>query len=210
MHSSTATGPTRPGLGDDIDALIDRWRQGDAPALHSIFDTNYEHLVSSARFLLAGERRNVYQPMELVHEAFLEIAQRREVTIHDPQHFSRYAQRCMRHFLMGRARSLRATRRGGGHEGLPMSEALDVADPRFDTAQRAELLDLLDSLRRHDVEQWKVVDLHCRCGCTFAEIGKMVQRSERTVKRQWSAARQWIRRQLDEMSLRRADDSAPS
>lgn len=182
-------------LEEDLDVLIGRWHRGDRRALSLIFSSSYDQLLNSARYLLSTEERRLYQPTELVHEAFLELAQRSGKAVQDRQHFFRYTLRCMRHFLMGRARSRNTSRRGGGHEGLPIDEVVEWVDRHSDIEQRINLQHLLDHMRQHDDRQWRIVDLHCRCGCTFAEIGIVLGLSERTVKRQWRAATDWMRQQ---------------
>jgi RNA polymerase sigma-70 factor (ECF subfamily) len=56
--------------------------------------------------------------------------------------------------------------------------------------------DALSRLARFDQRQADILELHFFAGLTFEEIALQLGLSARTVKRDWSMARAWLRQEL--------------
>jgi RNA polymerase sigma factor (sigma-70 family) len=54
----------------------------------------------------------------------------------------------------------------------------------------------LKNLAQFDPRQARIVELHFFSGLTFAEIALVLKVTERTVKRDWSMARAWLKGEL--------------
>lgn len=93
-----------------------------------------------------------------------------------------------------------AKKRGGGIPHLPIDESLDIAanlrragDPwSLDPAVLGSLRDGIEGLRRINPRASTIVVLRFIWGLTNDEIAEMLDMSERTVKRDWRAARLWL------------------
>lgn len=133
----------------------------------------------------------------LLHEAYLDMAQREGVAFPDRARFLTYAARVMRGLVIDALRRRRARKHGGGFEltsidGKDMGHAAPAGDAEdFERLGRA-----LDELAAVEPEVAHVVDLKYFCGFTFSEIAALRGVSERTVQRQWDKARIYLRHTL--------------
>src|SRR5262249_56496536 len=112
----------------------------------------------------------------------------------DRAHFFGVAAQVMRHILIDYARTRLAGKRGGGHMPIPFDEALICSDDRLE--QLISLDEALDKLEQDDPRAVRVVVLRFYSGMSLEEIGEFLQLSSRTVKRDWSYARAWLRNEL--------------
>lgn len=129
-------------------------------------------------------------PTTLLHEAYLNIANREDLQFPDRFHFMAYASRAMRGLIIDYARERRAQKRGAGFEILSLPTELPQS-----IAQENELGPLSDALDELAVlEPWlaQLVDLKFFCGFSFEEIAAMRCLSERTVRRDWNKVRLYL------------------
>jgi RNA polymerase sigma factor (TIGR02999 family) len=135
-----------------------------------------------------------FSPTTLLHEAYMDMAQRTGLRFEDRPRFFSYAARAMRTLAIDRARERNAQKRGGGLDitSLDTQTAEDCAEP--ETLSR--IGDALDELAAVDDELATVVDLKFFCGFTIAEIAALQNVSERTVQRHWEKARLLLFRML--------------
>ena len=115
-------------------------------------------------------------------------------TWQDRGKFVGIAAHVMRQILVEHARSRRRLKRGGDAVRLPLEE--DVAAVSADADRWEELDRALDRLAGLDPRQAKVVELRYFGGMTVEEAARALEVSEKTVKRDWSVARAWLRREL--------------
>ena len=73
----------------------------------------------------------------------------------------------------------------------------DVADPMSNADELLRISDALDELATVDERLVRVVDLKFFCGFSFAEIGEMMNVTERTIQRDWEKARIFLYRRLN-------------
>jgi RNA polymerase sigma factor (TIGR02999 family) len=130
----------------------------------------------------------------LLHEAYLDIAQRAGLVFVEPGRFLAYAARAMRNLAIDRVRERGAQKRGGGLDitSLDTQTAEDCAEPD----QLARIGSALDELEALEPELANVVDLKFFCGFTMGEIAALQGVSERTVQRHWEKARLLLFRAL--------------
>src|SRR5262249_42482289 len=148
----------------------------------------------AAQCMRAERRDRTLQPTALVHEAFVRLASGADVDWRDRRHFFALAAELMRHILVDAARRRRSAKRGGAASVVELDEVHGWI------AERPELvLDvdrLLGRLEALDARQARIVEMRYFAGLTEREIADILGVSERTVKRDWSMARAWMREQL--------------
>jgi RNA polymerase sigma factor (TIGR02999 family) len=180
----------------DIAPLVDRWAQGDRSALDDMLPVIYGELKRLARIYLSRERANhTLQPTALVHEAYLQLIRQREVDWRNRAHFLGVAAGVMRRVLLHYAEQRDAGKRGGSVERVTLDEALAA----LETNTSVDVFDLnaaLDRLQALDPRQAQIVELRVFGGLNIDETAEVVGVSPATVKRDWSVARLWLRREL--------------
>ncbi|MEO7205991.1 MAG: sigma-70 family RNA polymerase sigma factor [Steroidobacteraceae bacterium] len=178
-----------------IDELITSWRSGDEAALQALLPLIYEELHRIASRHLRAERADhTLQATALIHEAYLRLVGGEGAEVRDRCHFVALASRLMRQVLVDHARGRLAAKRQGGIR-VTLSEALDLG-----TQPEIDLLAVDDALVRLallDVQQAQVVELRFFGGLSIVETSDALRVSEATVKRDWTTARAWLRRELE-------------
>jgi RNA polymerase sigma factor (TIGR02999 family) len=155
----------------------------------------YEDLARIARRQLRLEARgHTLATRELVHEAWLRIAEQKGVQWVDRRHLFALAAHVMRRVLVDHARRHHAARRGGpGRQAVP----LDVLDHglavELSAGQRADVLiavdQALERLGSVDVRLARVVECRFFAGLTEEETAAALGITARTVARDWVKAR---------------------
>ena len=190
-----------PNVNEPADApqtfsiLLSAAERGDADAASALFAALYAELHRLARRELA--RRGTSATLgvtTLLHEAYLDIANREGRSFPDRPRFMAYASRVMRGVIIDHARRRQAIKRGGGFELTTLDTAVnnEFAEERDLT----QISDALDVLSQEEPSLAEVVDLKFFCGFSFPEIAALRGVSERTVQRQWEKARLFLYRTL--------------
>jgi RNA polymerase sigma factor (TIGR02999 family) len=167
----------------------------------------YEELRRLAANYLRQERPGqTLQATALVHEAFLRLSKEKNQPWKNRTHFLAIAALSMRQILVQRARARHAEKRGGGAEKISLDESV-VADQRGVSSGRSEnpggvdvlaLDGALDKLAALDPQQAKIVELRYFGGLTVEEAAEALDISPATVKRHWTVARAWLKKELSE------------
>ena len=160
----------------------------------------YDELRRLAAGYLRRERPGqTLQATALVHEAFVRLSEERAQPWKNRTHFLTIAALSMRQILVQRARARHAEKRGGDPARITLDESL-LAGPASQGATRIDLLALDESLTRLaalDAPQAKVVELRYFGELTVEETAEATDLSPATVKRYWTLARAWLRKELD-------------
>jgi RNA polymerase sigma factor (TIGR02999 family) len=163
----------------------------------SLIPAVYNELRRLAHSCLRGERPgHTLQATALVHEAYLRLLAQQPATWDDRSRFIGIAAHLMRQILVEYARGRRREKRGGKDQRrVPLDESMAIIDPAH--ADRWDALDsALDSLASFSPRQTQIVELRYFGGLTIEEVASLLDLSEKTVKRDWAAARAWLRREL--------------
>jgi len=172
---------------------------GDAAAarrLDQLFPIVYEELRRISHRALRGERPgHTLGTTELVHEAYLRLAQRNEVALEDRRHCLALAARAMRQVLVDHARRLGADKRGGGAVPLSLDESVLVLQER--AGALVALDDALDRLAALEPRLARVVECRFFAGYSEEETGDVLGVTPRTVRRDWVKAKGWLSRELE-------------
>ncbi|MDQ3488667.1 MAG: ECF-type sigma factor, partial [Acidobacteriota bacterium] len=106
----------------------------------------------------------------------------------------------MRRIIVDHARARGAEKRGGGTVRVSMEKLEDIGPRARRTSETfSDVIAInaaLDALAAFDPEQARLVELRFFAGLTVTEAAAVLQRSPRTVKREWRLARAWLLRAL--------------
>ncbi len=134
-------------------------------------------------------------PTALVHEAFVKMVDRIPDDLENRLHFFGIAARAMRQVLIDHAERKAALKRGGNVEMVTFDES---AMGKVSSAEQVlELNDALHKLEKHDPRMVRVVEYRFFAGLKQDEIATLLGVSVPTVKREWRAARAWLRDALE-------------
>lgn len=191
----SAARPPRTPVSTAVPDLLRRLRNGDAEALDLLIPLVHGELRKLARSQLRNERAGLtLQTTALAHEAYLRLVRLEQRDWRDRAHFFGVAASIMRRILIDRARKRDAARHGGGARHVPLDD-LDLPLPD----RPEELISLDDALARLgavDARQERIVELRFFAGLSVEETAAVLEVSPRTVKREWSVARAWLRAEL--------------
>jgi RNA polymerase sigma-70 factor (ECF subfamily) len=179
----------------DITLALERFSSGHREALDGLLPALYDHLRRMAGRELRRERTgHTLSPTALVHEAYLKLVQLDRISWQGRAHFFGVCAQVMRRILISHARNRKADKRGAGmvHASLD-----DVAVAALERPEALLALDeALDRLARMDPRQAKVVECRYFAGMEIEDVAEVVGASPATVKRDWTAARAWLNREL--------------
>jgi RNA polymerase sigma factor (TIGR02999 family) len=179
----------------EVTDLLHAWRGGDAAAEERLLALLYRELHAMARGRLRREPKgSTLQTTALVHEAYLRLVDSRRVEWRDRGHFLALAAMMMRRVLVDRARARKAGKRGAGVAAVTLTDAGGLGvDP---AAEVLEVDQALERLTAAYPRPARVVELRFFGGLELAEIGAVLDVTERTVQRDWAFARAWLAREL--------------
>jgi len=180
-----------------ITSLLASADRGDRAAADALFTALYAELHRMARRELTKRGSGVtLGATTLLHDAYIDIANREGPSFPDRNRFMGYASRVMRGIIIDYVRSRQAQKRGGEYDMT--SIRTDIAEAISDSMDLSQLSDALDELAKVEPRLSRIVDLKFFCGFSFAEIGAMLELSERTVQRDWEKARIYLHNVLQE------------
>ncbi len=164
-------------------------------AVNAALPILYEELRELAAAYLRRERPNhTLQATALVHESYLKLREQHSVDWTDRLQFLSIAARMMRRILSNHAVARAAEKRGAGVPLLELDAALHVFDKESISVKRVD--EALSDLESVDVRQARIVEMRFFGGMTTEEIGEVLQTPPRTVHREWTVAKRWLRREL--------------
>ena len=181
--------PTAP---NNVTQLLVELTDGNTQVLELLLPIVYNELRSLANNYLRRERADhTLQPTALVHEAYLRLVGDQARDWQNRAQFIGVAASIMRRLLIDHARRKRAEKRQ-----LPESNEWQNL---MTTQQAEQLLDLnmaLGRLEKSNVRYARVVELRYFGGLSIEEAAEVMQTSPMTVKRDWTAARAWLKQQI--------------
>ena len=176
------------------DLLVD-WSKGDEFALEQLMPLVYEELRQMARrFMRRQPSEHTFQTTELIHEAYLKLADSENKNWQNRTHFFGVASKAMRHILVDYARSKHSQKRGGWQERVTLADNVKNADQP--SKEMIALDDALNLLATLDERKVRVVEMKFFAGLKIEEIAEVLKISPETVKRDWSFAQSWLLREL--------------
>lgn len=189
--------PMSSGASEDVTQLLIALSGGAPDAMDQLVPLVYDELRGLAQRVLRGERRDqTLGATALVNEAYMRLVDQKRVHWQHRAHFFAVAAQLMRRILVDHARARRAAKRGGGQARVPLDDAVIAAEQ-----QSGDLLALDEAMTRlaaFDAPQARIVELRFFGGLTIEETAEVVAASPATVKREWTLAKAWLRREVEQ------------
>ena len=174
-----------------ISSLIDEADRGDASAAEALFAMLYSELHQMAQRELRRHSSFItVSPTTLLHETYIDMAERTGPSFPDRARFMGYAARVMRGLIIDHMRNRLARKRGGEFEITSLNDEVEPAPNG--TSDLQKISEALDELAKVEPALAEIVDLKFFCGFSFAEIADMRGQSLRTVMRNWEKARLYL------------------
>ena len=181
--------------------MLHEMQAGRQEALHQLMPLIYEELRALAHDKLRFERHShTLKTTDLLHEAYLRLADQQWAQVQDRTHFFAIAAQTMRRILVSYARQHNAAKRGGGAVKVPFDEALDGNPFQFSEARVVELLTLDEAMTRLEAfneRGCRVIEYRFFGGLSYDEIADVMGLSSATVRRAWDLARMWLSQEME-------------
>ncbi|WP_217352682.1 ECF-type sigma factor [Sphingomonas sp. ID1715] len=171
---------------DDAGLLLASWRAGDLAARDRLFVLFYPELKRAAAAMVRREPGLSMSTGDLIHEAAARLIGLKQIAWNDRAHFMALSARMMRRALLDHVRNRRRLKRE--HQKVELSTRLSE-EPNVELE---ELNAALDRLATIDPERADIVEMRYFAGMDIADIAAVLNLSESTVKRRWTAARLWL------------------
>jgi RNA polymerase sigma-70 factor (ECF subfamily) len=196
MCSDLRSKPEAPRSGPgEATQLVQQLRDGDPQVSSELILLVYDELRRLAIYYMRNELPgHTLQPTALVHEAYLRLMNRQSTPLKDGTHFLAVAALTMRRLLVDHARGRLRDKRGGQLQRMPLTESSFFSGPELE--RFIALNEALESLAQLDPRQTRIVELRYLAGLTVEETAQVLGISPKTVKRDWSMAQAWLRREL--------------
>ena len=135
------------------------------------------------------------RPTDLVHEAYLRLADQTRCRWQDRAHFLAVASQAMRRILVDHARRRGSQKRGGGSVKIPLDEALVVGTEEAN-GMLLSLEQALTRLAERHPQAARVIEMRFFGGMTHDECACVLGFSTRTASRHWEFAQAWLYREM--------------
>jgi len=134
------------------------------------------------------------QPTALVNEVYLKLVDQTKTDWQGRTHFFAVGAQAMRRILVDHARSKKRVKRGGGRQRISLNEELTLSPKRDEDLLALD--EALETLAKRDERQAKIVELRFFGGLSIKAVAHLLNVSERTVGKEWTMIRAWLRREL--------------
>lgn len=179
----------------EITRLVSRWSGGDDEAFDRLIELVYDDLRRIAHHhLQLGDRDGVVDTTVLVHEAYVKLARVEDGEWSGRSQFFAFCSKAMRRILIDFARRRRAQKRGGSRARVTLHE--DMAAVDADVVDLLEMEEVLKKLEEQSPRMVRIVECRFYGGMSVPETAEALDTSTRTVEREWTRARAYLKRAL--------------
>ncbi|MDZ7638391.1 MAG: ECF-type sigma factor [Bryobacterales bacterium] len=175
------------GAPADITQLLRDWRAGDPAAQAALFEAIYPELRRiAANRLRSLSPQATLHPTELIHEAWIRLAESSGLAFEHRAKFYAATATIMRHLLVDRVRARKSAKRTPREEW----RLATLVPAELDYPEISLALEALDAVCERQARQ---VDLRFFGGFSAQEAAEILGISPATLKRDWLAARMFIK-----------------
>ncbi len=187
-----------PSLSADVTQWLRLLDEGAASsASNTLFERLYAELHRIARSHMAREQAgHTLSATSLTHEAWFRMAGQTRTRWNNRAHFLAVASTMMRRILVNHAMAKRAEKREAQLVSLSMTDAHEVAAGGDGASDVVAVHEAIQAFEAVDLRAARVVELRFFGGLENEEIAEVLAVSLATVKRDWTVARAWLRREL--------------
>jgi RNA polymerase sigma-70 factor, ECF subfamily len=158
----------------------------------------YDELRRLARRYMARERvGRTLQATALVNEAYLRLAKDPTQPWLNRGHFCAIAANAMREILVEKARARAAQKRGGSRIRVSFEAIIPASAIENNSIDLLVLNEALERLAGLDPQLARIVELRFFGGLTIEETAESLKSSPATIKRGWSLAKAWLKREME-------------
>lgn len=179
-------------LQDQVTGMLVRAEGADGPPhLDRLIPLVYDELRAMAGRRLSTDGPDLtLSPTELVHEAYMRLADASRVTARGRAYFFASAARAMRQIIVDHARHRGRQKRGGAARPITLNDAIALTgEANIDVLDLERGLDRLSTLAERSV---RVVECRFFGGLSVEDTALTLGVTERTVNRDWQFARAWL------------------
>ena len=181
----------------EITDLLRAVEAGDAQASKQLYERVYGDLKRMAQARLSGNLpARELDATSLVHETFVRLLERGELVAEDRHAFFGYVGRVMRSVLIDHVRERQAQKRGGDAHLVTLTTG--AHGESFDDEQLLALNAALEVLERIAPEFHQLIELRYFAGLSLDEVAEIRGTSTRTITREWTKARTFLRQLIHE------------
>lgn len=185
----------------EVTQLLAKLSAGESEASSRLIQLVYGELRAMAHGCMRRERPgHTLQATGLVHEAYLRLAGQ-DIQWQNRAHFFGIAARVMRRVLLDYAREHRAKKRSGGKQ-VTLEDRLIVSQERLEDILILD--ECIEKLAAIDPQQSRLIEFRFYAGMSVEETSEVMGISTATVKREWSYAKAWLAREMNERPSRAA------
>ena len=178
-----------------VTELLRAAQAGDAGAAERLLAVVYEQLHRMARARMAPlPPGQTLQATALVHEAYLRLTDKSDVSWESRRHFFFAAARAMRDILVEQARRKAGPVRGGGRRRRELDEACAIIEPPGEDVLAVH--EALEELEKQDPLKAQIVLLRYFSGMTTDETAEVLGLAAITLDRKWRYIRAWLLERL--------------
>ena len=186
------------GMGSpraEVAGLLLEYAHGSQEAADKLIPVVYDELKRLARSYMRRENpSHTLQTTALVNEAYLKLIRQKDVNWRGRAHFIGVAAQLMRRILIDHAKGRLREKRGGEQVVVSLNEALTFSPERSE--ELLKLDEALERLSKLDARQSRIVELRFFGGLSIDETAEFLGISPKTVKRDWTVAKAWLRSEL--------------
>ncbi len=180
-----------------ITRLLHRHLAGEREAFDQLVPLVYDRLrVLAQRQLRRHRPGQTLDTTALVHEAYLQLVDETGVAWQDRGHFYAITARAMRRIIVDHVRRRHAVKRGGGDAPLTLDAEILEGDPQAEAELVLAVDRALEVLSSFNERLTRLVECRFFAGMTEEETAEALGISLRTVQRDWTRAKAWLRKEL--------------
>ena len=181
---------------DNIDPEINGYSDDERLTAKQLIAEHYELLSSVARQKRRRARMNdTMLTTDILHEGYLKLDEKKNWNSSD--HFLKSATLAIRHVIVDSARKRLSQKRGGDMQKVTLDDTTALAPEFQETPEQVlAISSLLEKLAAANPRWMRIVDARYFSGMSEKETADLLNVSERTVRRDWKAARLWIAKEL--------------